>query len=87
MYDFQSISPSPNLYIRCWHAYCHSATLTNDNGVIWVAADDLLDLLSGSLSGGEVAVGVTVGVVEVQDVDRGAQARLTKHGGGVSEVP
>lgn len=51
-----------------------------------MAADDLLDLLSGFLSGGEVAVGVTVGVVQVQDVDRGAQARFTKHGGCVSEV-
>lgn len=68
------------------HWYLCNTSLTYDNGVIWVAADDLLDLLSGSLSGGEVAVGVTVGVVQVQDVDRGAQARLTKHGGGVSEV-
>lgn len=66
--------------------YGHSVSLTNDDGVIWVVPDDLFNFLSGSLSGGEVAVGVTVGVVEVQDVDRGVQTRLTKHGGGVSEV-
>ena len=53
-----------------------------------MAADDLFDLLRGSLSGGEGAVGVTVGVVHVQDiyVGVGPQARRTQHGGSVSEV-
>lgn len=62
--------------------------LTDHNVVVGVAADDLLDLLSGSLSGGEGAVGVTVGVVQVQDVYGGVcpQTRLTQHGGSVSEI-
>lgn len=56
--------------------------------MVGVAADDLLDLLSGSLSGGKGAVGVTVGVVQVQDIYSGVgpQARLTQHGGSISEV-
>lgn len=56
--------------------------------MIGVAADDLFDLLSGSLSGGESAVGVTVGVVQVQDVYSGVgpQTRLTQHRGSISEV-
>ena len=46
-----------------------------------VAADDLFDLLSGLLSGGEGAVGVTVGVVQIQDVNSGVcpQTWLTQH--------
>lgn len=44
---------------------------TYDNTVVGVAADDLFDLLSGSLSGGEGAVGVTVGIVQVQDIYSG----------------
>ena len=54
----------------------------------WVSADDLFDLLSGLLSGGKGAVGVTVGVVQVQDIYSGVgpQAWLTQHGGSVSEV-
>lgn len=62
--------------------------ITYDNIVIGVAADDLFDLLSGSLSGGEGAVGVTVGVVQVQDIYSGVcpQARLTQHCGSISEV-
>lgn len=62
--------------------------ITYDYIVVWVAADDLFDLLSGSLSGGEGAVGVTVGVVQVQDIyiGVGPQARLTQHGGSISEV-
>lgn len=39
--------------------------MNHDNIVDGVAADDLLDLLSGSLSGGKGAVGVTVGVVQI----------------------
>lgn len=77
----------------CWHAYCQplywflcSTSLTYDNGVIRMTANYLLDLLGSSLSGGEIAIGVTVGVVQVQDVDGGAKAWLTKHGGSVSEV-
>lgn len=37
--------------------------ITYDNIVVWVTADYLFDLLSGSLSGGQGAVRVTVGVV------------------------
>lgn len=61
---------------------------TYDNTVVGVATDDFFDLLSGSLSGGESAVGVTVGVVQVKDIYSGVgpQARLTQHGGGISEV-
>lgn len=53
--------------------------ITYDNIMVGVAPDDLFDLLSGSLSGGEGAVGVTVGVVQVQDIDSGVgpQAWLT----------
>ena len=56
--------------------------------MVWVAADDLFDLLSGSLSRWEDAVGITVGVVQVQDIYSGVgpQARLTQHRGIVSEV-
>ena len=56
--------------------------------MVGVAADDLFDLLSGFLSGGEDAVGITVGVVQVQDIYSGVgpQARLTQHRGNVSEV-
>lgn len=56
--------------------------------MVGVAADDLFDLLSGSLSGGERAVGVTVGVVQVQDIYSGVgpQAWLTQHRGSISEV-
>lgn len=39
--------------------------------MVGVAADDLFDLLSGSLSGREDAVGVTVSVIQVQDIDSG----------------
>lgn len=56
--------------------------------MVWVAADDLFDMLSGSLSRWEDAVGITVGVVQVQDIYSGVgpQARLTQHRGIVSEV-
>lgn len=56
--------------------------------MVGVSADDLLDLLSGSLSGGEGAVGIAVGVVQVQDIycGVGPQTRLTQHGGSISEV-
>lgn len=56
--------------------------------MVWVAADDLFDLLGGSLPGGQGAGGVTVGVVQVQDIDSGVgpQARLTQHGRSVSEI-
>ena len=39
--------------------------------MVGVAADDLYDLLSGSLSGWQAAVGVTIGVVQVQDIYSG----------------
>lgn len=45
--------------------------ITYDNIVVGMAADDLFYLLSGSLSGGEGAVGVTVGVVQVQNIYSG----------------
>lgn len=56
--------------------------------MVGVAADDLFDLLSGSFPGGQSAIGVTVGVVQVQDIDGGVgpQALVTQHGGTVSEV-
>lgn len=49
--------------------------------MVWVAADDLFDLLSGSMSGGQGAVGITVSVVQVEDIYSGvsSQARLTQH--------
>lgn len=57
--------------------------------MVGVTADDLFDLLSGSMSGGEGAVRVTVGIVQVQDIYSGVgpQAGLTQHGGSISEVP
>lgn len=56
--------------------------------MVWVTADDFFDLLSGLLPGGEGAVGVTVGVVQVQDINSGVgpQTRLTQHRGTISEV-
>lgn len=39
--------------------------------MVWVAADDLFDLLSGSLSGGEGAVGITVCIVKIQHIYSG----------------
>lgn len=56
--------------------------------MVGVAADDLFDLLSGSLSGGEGAVGVTVGIVQVQDIYSGVcpQAWFTQHRRSIPEV-
>ena len=53
--------------------------VTDDDFVVGVAADDLFDLLRGSLSGWQEPGGVTVGVVEVQEVyfDVVPEARLT----------
>lgn len=70
------------------HVYGSVHYTTYDNIVVGVAADDLFDLLSGSLPGGEVTVGVTVGIVQVQDIYSGVgpQAWLTQHGGNISEV-
>lgn len=55
--------------------------ITYDNIVVGVAADDLFDLLSCSLSGGQGTVGVTVCVVQVQDIYSGVcpQTRFTQH--------
>lgn len=62
--------------------------ITYDNIVVGVAADDLFDLLSGSISGGQGAVGVTVSVVQVEDIYSGVcpQAWLTQHRGSISKV-
>ena len=56
-----------------------STALTDDNVVVGVAADDLFDLLCGSLPGWQDPGGVTVGVVKVQEVyvDVVPEARLT----------
>lgn len=56
--------------------------------MVGVAANDLFDFLSGSLSGGEGAVGVRVGVVQVQDIYSGVgpQARFPQHRRRVPEV-
>lgn len=45
--------------------------LTYNDVMVGVAADDLFDLLSGSLSGRQNAVGVTVSVVQVQNIYSG----------------
>lgn len=65
-----------------------SSNNTYDNTVSWVPANNLLDLLSGALSGGNGAVGITVGVVQVQDIYRDVcpQAGLTQHRGSIPEV-
>lgn len=62
--------------------------ITYDNTVSRVSANNLLDLLSGTLSGGNGAVGITVGVVQVEDVYRDVcpQARLTQHRRRIPEV-
>lgn len=62
--------------------------LTYNNIMVGVAANDLLDLLSCLVSGGQTAVGVTVGIVQVQDIYSGIcpQAQLTQHRGSISEV-
>lgn len=56
--------------------------------MVWVAADDLFNLLSGRLSGGQGAVGVTVGVVQIENINSSvcSQAGLTQHGGSISEI-
>lgn len=53
-----------------------------------VSADDLFDLLSGMVSGGNGTVGVTVGVVQIEDIYSGVgpQARLTQHRWNIPEV-
>lgn len=65
-----------------------SSNNTYDNTVSWVPANNLFDLLSGALSGGNGAVGITVGVVQVEDIycDVCPQARLTQHRGSIPEV-
>lgn len=52
-------------YFLGYHFLCK---LTYNNIVVRVPADDLFDLLSSFLSGWQSAVGVTVGVVQVQNV-------------------
>lgn len=39
--------------------------------MLGLATDDLFDLLSGSLPGGQGACGVTVSVVQIQDIYSG----------------
>lgn len=54
----------------------------------WVPANNLFDLLSGVLSGGNGAVGIAVGVVQVKDIYCNVcpQARLTQHRWSIPEV-
>lgn len=63
-------------------------TVTDDNVVVGVVADDLFDFLCSSLSGRKDPGGVTVGVVEVQNVydDIVPEAWLAEHRGSIPEV-
>lgn len=62
--------------------------ITYDHTVRGVSTNNLFDLLSGTLSGGNGTVGVTVGVVQVKDIYRDIcpQARHAQYRGSVPEV-